>query len=77
MLINSSGFSKLKESINNSITEKIFLGHKPSPELIAILVVYLVQGALGLSRLSVSFFLKDELQLSPVELSAILGIIHP
>lgn len=75
MLINSSGLSKLKESINNSITEKIFLGHKPGPELIAILAVYLVQGALGLSRLSVSFFLKDELQLSPVEVSAILGIV--
>jgi hypothetical protein len=53
------------ETVNfqHSITQKIFLGHKPTPELVAILLVYFVQGILGLARLAVSFFLKDDLAL--------------
>ncbi|WP_375472804.1 folate/biopterin family MFS transporter [uncultured Nostoc sp.] len=66
-----SGLSKVK----NSITQKLFLGNEPNAELIAILTVYFVQGILGLSRLAVSFFLKDELLLSPVQVSALLGIV--
>ncbi len=57
------------------ITQKIFLGHKPTPELVAILLVYFVQGILGLARLAVSFFLKDNLALSPAEVSALMGIV--
>lgn len=34
-------------------------------DIIAILVVYFVQGALGLARLATTFFLKDELHLAP------------
>ncbi|MBK1989784.1 folate/biopterin family MFS transporter [Sphaerospermopsis aphanizomenoides BCCUSP55] len=71
MLIHSSGLSKVKDSV----IQKILLGNEPKPELIAILAVYLVQGILGLARLAVSFFLKDELHLSPVEVSALLGIV--
>lgn len=71
MLIHSSGLSKVKDSV----IKKILLGNEPKPELIAILVVYFVQGILGLARLAVSFFLKDELHLSPVEVSALLGIV--
>ncbi|MEA5605817.1 folate/biopterin family MFS transporter [Nostoc sp. UHCC 0252] len=71
MVLQSSGLSKVKDSL----TEKIFLGNEPNAELIAILTVYFVQGILGLSRLAVSFFLKDELLLSPVEVSALLGIV--
>ncbi|MCC5636887.1 folate/biopterin family MFS transporter [Nostoc sp. CHAB 5844] len=71
MLIDSSGLSKVKDSI----TEKIFFGHEPSAELIAILSVYFVQGILGLARLAVSFFLKDELLLSPAEVSAMFGVV--
>ncbi len=71
MVVQSSGLSKVKDSL----TQKIFLGNEPNAELIAILTVYFVQGILGLSRLAVSFFLKDELLLSPVELSALLGIV--
>jgi folate/biopterin transporter len=56
------------------LTEKVFFGNEPNPELIAILVVYFVQGILGLSRLAVSFFLKDELHLSPAEVSALMGV---
>ncbi|WP_427162299.1 folate/biopterin family MFS transporter [Aliinostoc sp. HNIBRCY26] len=71
MLIHSSGLSKVKDSV----TEKIFFGNEPSAELIAILTVYFVQGILGLARLAVSFFLKDELSLSPVQVSALLGVV--
>ena len=45
-----------------------------SPELLAILLVYFVQGALGLSRLAMSFYFKDELGVGPAELAAFLGI---
>lgn len=41
-------------------------------DLAAIVLVYFVQGALGLSSLATSFFLKDELGLQPSEL-ALLG----
>ncbi len=71
MLISSSGLSKVKDSV----TEEIFFGNKPSGELLAILTVYLVQGILGLARLAVSFFLKDELLLSPAEVSGLMGIV--
>ncbi|BAY13248.1 folate/biopterin family MFS transporter [Calothrix sp. NIES-2098] len=71
MLIHSSGLSKVKDSV----TEKIFFGHEPNAELIAILTVYFVQGILGLARLAVSFFLKDELLLSPTQVSALLGVV--
>ena len=69
MVITSPG-SKFKAFL----TEKVFFGNEPNPELIAILVVYFVQGILGLARLAVSFFLKDELHLSPAEVSALMGI---
>ncbi len=71
MLISSSGLSKVKDAIK----EKIFFGHEPSAELIAILTVYFVQGILGLARLAVSFFLKDELGLSPAQVSGLFGIV--
>ncbi len=71
MLISSSGLSKVKDSV----TEKIFFGNEPSAELLAILTVYLVQGILGLARLAVSFFLKDELLLSPAQVSVLMGIV--
>jgi folate/biopterin transporter len=52
----------------------VLQGHEPTPELAAILLVYLVQGVVGLSRLATVFFLKDELQLSPSQLAMISGI---
>ncbi|BAT52262.1 hypothetical protein NOS3756_11950 [Nostoc sp. NIES-3756] len=71
MLIDSSGLSKVKDSVK----KQIFFGNEPTTELIAILSVYFVQGILGLARLAVSFFLKDELLLSPVQVSALLGVV--
>ena len=45
-----------------------------SPELLAILLVYFVQGALGLSQLAISFYFKDVLEVGPAQLAAFLGI---
>lgn len=70
MIVSSSSLSKFKDSL----TEKVFFGHEPTAELIAILLVYFVQGILGLARLAISFFLKDELGLSPAEVSALVGV---
>lgn len=70
MIVASSGLTRLKQTV----TDKVFFGHEPTPELIAILLVYFVQGVIGLARLAISFFLKDELGLSPAEVSALVGI---
>ncbi|MGB3514046.1 MAG: folate/biopterin family MFS transporter [Microcoleaceae cyanobacterium] len=71
MFISSQGLIKLKEFLK----QKVFFGNEPTPELIAILLVYFVQGILGLGSLAVSFFLKDELGMSPAEVSAMFGIV--
>jgi folate/biopterin transporter len=70
MIVSSSGLTRLKDSV----IDKVFFGQKPSAELVAILLVYFVQGVLGLARLAVSFFLKDELGLGPVEVSTLVGV---
>ena len=36
--------------------------------------MYFVQGALGLSRLAISFYMKDKLQLTPADMANIGGI---
>jgi folate/biopterin transporter len=71
MLIDRSESSEIE---SHPFLTKILFGHQPSPELLAILLVYAVQGILGISRLAVSFFLKDELALSPAEVAALMGI---
>jgi hypothetical protein len=43
-----------------------------TPDTIAIATVYFVQGILGLARLAVSFFLKDDLHLDPAEVTTFL-----
>ncbi len=45
-----------------------------TPELLGILLVYFVQGAVGLARLATSFYLKDSLGLSPAQAAALLGL---
>ena len=70
MLVSTSNLSEIK----NSLTKKLFFGKEASPELVAILLVYFVQGILGLARLAISFFLKDSLGLSPAQVSALMGI---
>ncbi|PON80042.1 Folate-biopterin transporter [Parasponia andersonii] len=44
-----------------------------TPDNIAVAMVYFVQGVLGLSRLAVSFYLKDDLHLDPAETAVIAG----
>jgi folate/biopterin transporter len=66
--------SESSEIDPHPLLTKILFGHQPSPELLAILLVYAVQGILGVSRLAVSFFLKDELALSPAAVAALTGI---
>ncbi len=53
---------------------KLLFGQEPTLELIAILLVYGVQGVLGLAKLAVSFFLKDQLALSPTQVAALMGV---
>ncbi|GJP39707.1 hypothetical protein CLOM_g24049 [Closterium sp. NIES-68] len=43
-------------------------------DIIAIALVYFVQGVLGLARLAVSFFLKDEFGLDPAETALLSGL---
>jgi hypothetical protein len=44
-----------------------FYGVELSPDNVAVAMVYFVQGVLGLARLAVSFYLKDDLHLDPAE----------
>ncbi|XP_042509105.1 folate-biopterin transporter 1, chloroplastic-like isoform X2 [Macadamia integrifolia] len=44
-----------------------------SPDNIAVAMVYFVQGVLGLSKLAVNFYLKDDLHLDPAETAVISG----
>jgi hypothetical protein len=62
-------FSWLQRDNNRTI-----LGIQPSPEILAIMTIYFVQGALGLARLAQTYLLKDELHLGPAELSALTGL---
>ncbi|MDJ0713249.1 MAG: folate/biopterin family MFS transporter [Prochloraceae cyanobacterium] len=62
------------KKIKNFFQEKILFDNEPTPELFAILTVYFVQGILGLARLAISFFLKDDLGLSPAEVAALIGV---
>lgn len=71
MIVSPSGLEQIKESFK----QKVFFGNEPTSELIAILIIYFVQGILGLASLAVSFFFKDELGLSPAQVAALLGIV--
>lgn len=65
---------KVRRKAKGFIERRILLGQPLTLELSAILLVYFVQGILGLARLAVSFFLKDDIALSPAEVSALMGI---
>ena len=63
-----------RKYIKKIIEGKFLFSNRLTPELVAILTVYFVQGILGLARLAVSFFLKDEIGLNPAEVAALTGI---
>lgn len=50
-------------------------GVELSPDNMAVAIVYFVQGVLGLARLAVSFYLKDDLHLDPAEVSHIFLLL--
>ena len=52
-------------STSATTTQKTLFGVPMTPETSAIALVYFVQGVVGLAALAKSFFLKDELHLSP------------
>ena len=61
-------------ALKRFVERRLLFGQELSLELTAILSVYFVQGILGLARLAVSFFLKDDLGLTPAEVAALTGI---
>lgn len=63
-----------KHPVQQFLESRVLFGQALSLELTAILLVYFVQGILGLARLAVSFFLKDDLGLTPAEVAALTGI---
>ena len=66
--------SVIKRYFIQIIKPRLLLGNEPSAEWLGILCVYFIQGILGLVRLAVSFFLKDELGLSPAQMAALMGL---
>lgn len=70
----SSSDRSVSALIQRLAKDRVIFGQPLTLELGAILLVYFVQGILGLARLAVSFFLKDDLGLSPVEVAALTGI---
>lgn len=63
-----------KGIVKQFVERRILFGQALTLELAAILLVYFVQGILGLARLAVSFYLKDDLGLTPAEVAALTGI---
>jgi hypothetical protein len=57
------------------VRQNLLQGVALSPSTYAIMATYFVQGVLGLASLARTYFLKDQLGLSPAETSALLGIV--
>lgn len=67
----SSNFDTLKQFLRRTL----LLNNELTPELFVILSVYFVQGVTESSRLALSFFFKDALNLNPAEVEALLGLL--
>ncbi|KAL8481749.1 hypothetical protein ACS0TY_028046 [Phlomoides rotata] len=67
---NKTALLKKRYSISNI---KCF-GVQLTPDTIAVAMVYFVQGVLGLARIAVNFYLKDDLHLDPAETAIISGV---
>ena len=63
----SDGSSSKKNKYIDSVGRLKCFGVDLSPDNVAVAMVYFVQGVLGLARLAVSFYLKDDLHLDPAE----------
>jgi len=55
--------------------DSVFLGVPPTFEICAIMTIYFVEGALGLTQLAQTYMLKDELGLGPAQASALGGLL--
>ncbi|MQL93725.1 hypothetical protein Taro_026367 [Colocasia esculenta] len=66
-------YKNVSLKIRSSITTLKVFGVELSPDNMAVAIVYFVQGVLGLARLAVSFYLKDDLHLDPAETAVITG----
>lgn len=62
----SASKSALRKHKYRMSSIKLF-GVDLSPDNVAVAMVYFVQGVLGLARLAVNFYLKDDLHLDPAE----------
>ena len=63
-----------RRSFQSYIEENVFMGIPLTFELVAIITIYFVEGALGIARLAQSYLFKDTLHLGPAELSALSGL---
>lgn len=59
--------TQARKGRNVSTNRNKVFGVELSPDNVAVAMVYFVQGVLGLARLAVSFYLKDDLHLDPAE----------
>ena len=53
------------------LQENVLAGVEPGIDTYTVMVVYFVQGVIGLSALARTFFLKDSLGLSPAEVASL------
>lgn len=56
------------------IQANLLQGVAIDPSTVSVMIVYFVQGALGLASLARTYFLKDQLGLAPAEQAALMGI---
>jgi folate/biopterin transporter len=66
--------SQSSSSIKNWLQNTVLLGLEPTPEILAIVTIYFVEGAVGLAQLAKTYLLKDQLHLGPAEMSALSGL---
>lgn len=72
-----SAATDLNSNVQTYNTQKQYMQLMGIPltfELIAIITIYFVEGALGIARLAQSYLFKDTLHLGPAELSALSGL---
>ncbi|XP_064993652.1 folate-biopterin transporter 1, chloroplastic-like isoform X2 [Musa acuminata AAA Group] len=58
----------------SKISSLTCFGVDMTPDNFAVAIVYFVQGVLGLARLAVNFYLKDDLHLDPAETAVVTGL---
>ena len=62
------------DGIQQWLQTNVLQGVALTPTTYSIMVVYFVQGALGLAALARTYFLKDQLGLAPAEQAALMGV---